>query len=310
VSAQQVYLAFSDGEIRSSGSKVPVRAAQAPDAPYALPSALADRLRPFTLPAAPRAKHVATFKDPRGHIWVFLNNPPANMFTDEFLGEVCATLQSVATLPAAEGRLVYLSHFGEYFSLGGDRSEIVRKMGDAEAIAAFAEKARTLIRVITSLDALVVAVVAGTAQGGGLETLFATDLQIVRAGVKLGLPEIRSGLIPGMGGLTYLQQAIGPARTKRLVMLGELIDAEQAHAWGLISDVVADPFAAALALGDSMKNLEAAHYMKRILRRETAERLTADIDDWVAYIARHSEWIDTKRISNSKLVVTARAAML
>ena len=50
--------------------------------------------------------------------------------------------------------------------------------------------------------------------------------------------------------------------------------------------------------------------MKRILRRETAERLAADIDDWVAYITRHSEWIDTRRISNSKLVVTARAARL
>jgi hypothetical protein len=49
--------------------------------------------------------------------------------------------------------------------------------------------------------------------------------------------------------------------------------------------------------------------MKRILRRESADQLTADIDDWTAYITRHSEWIDTKRISNSKLVVTARAAM-
>jgi enoyl-CoA hydratase/carnithine racemase/NAD(P)-dependent dehydrogenase (short-subunit alcohol dehydrogenase family)/acyl carrier protein len=308
--AQQVYLAFSDGELRSSGGKVPVRAAQAPADRRGLPPALADTLRPFAPPAAPRAKHVATFKDHRDNIWVFLNNPPANMFTDEFLGELCATLQSVATLPAPEGRLVYLSHYGDYFSLGGDRSELVRKMGDADAITAFAEKARALIRVITSLDALVVAVVDGTAQGGGLETLFATDLQIVRAGVKLGLPEIRSGLVPGMGGLTYLQQAIGPARTKRLVMLGDLIDAEQAHAWGLISDVAADPFAAALALGDAMKNLEAAQYMKRILRTETAERLTADIDDWVAYITRHSEWIDTRRISNSKLVVSALAARI
>jgi enoyl-CoA hydratase/carnithine racemase/NAD(P)-dependent dehydrogenase (short-subunit alcohol dehydrogenase family)/acyl carrier protein len=310
VRAQQVYLAFSDGELRSVGGKVPVRAAQGPATPFGLPPALADKLRPFAPPTAPRAKQVATFKDHRDNIWVFLNNPPANMFTDEFLGELCATLQSVATLPAPEGRLVYLSHFGEYFSLGGDRSELVRKMGDADAIAAFAEKARALIRVITSLDALVVAVVNGTAQGGGLETLFATDLQIVRAGVKLGLPEIRSGLVPGMGGLTYLQQAIGPARTKRLVMLGNLIDAEQAHAWGLISDVATDPFAAALALGDGMTNLEAAQYMKRILRTETAERLTADIDDWVAYITRHSEWIDTRRISNSKLVVTALAARL
>jgi enoyl-CoA hydratase/carnithine racemase/NAD(P)-dependent dehydrogenase (short-subunit alcohol dehydrogenase family)/acyl carrier protein len=308
VSAQQVYLAFSDGELRAAGGKRPAPA-QAPAA-YGLPPALAGKLRPFAPPAAPRAKHVATFKDHRDNIWVFLNNPPANMFTDEFLGELCGTLQSVATLPSAEGRLVYLSHFGEYFSLGGDRSELVRSMNDAEAVAAFAEKARDLIEVITSLDALVVAVVNGTAQGGGLETLLATDLQLVRGGVKLGLPEIKSGLIPGMGGLTYLQDLIGAARTKRLVMLGDLIDAEEAQACGIISHVVADPFVTALAVGDGMKNFEAARYMKRMLRRETTERLTADIDDWVAYITRHSEWIDTRRISNSKLVVTARAAMV
>jgi enoyl-CoA hydratase/carnithine racemase/NAD(P)-dependent dehydrogenase (short-subunit alcohol dehydrogenase family) len=305
VRAQQVYLAYSNGEVRAAGAKRPI--ASHTGAAHGLPPALADKLRPFAPPAAPRAKQVATFKDHRDHIWVFLNSPPANMFTDQFLGELCATLQSVATLPAREGRLVYLSHFGEYFSLGGDRSELVRTMGDPDAVAAFAEKARALIQVITSLDALVVAVVDGTAQGGGLETLLATDLQVVRAGVKLGLPEIKSGLVPGMGGLTYLQQAIGPARTKRLVMLGDLIDAEEAHAWGLISNVAADPFTAALALGDGIKSLEAAVYMKRILRAETAERLAADIDDWVAYITRHSEWIDTKRISNSKLVVTARA---
>jgi enoyl-CoA hydratase/carnithine racemase len=113
-----------------------------------------------------------------------------------------------------------------------------------------------------------------------------------------------------MGGLTYLQGLIGPARTTRLVMLGDLIDAEEAHAWGVISHVVADPFTAALAMGEGMKNLDAALYMKRMLRRETADRLTADIDDWVAYVTRHAEWIDTRRISNSKLVVTARAAML
>jgi enoyl-CoA hydratase/carnithine racemase len=308
VTAQQVFMAFSDGELRTAGAKRPVPASQAAG-PHGLPAALADKLRPFAPPAAPRAKHVATFKDERDNIWVFLNNPPANMFTDEFLGELCAALQSVATLPSGEGRLVYLSHFGEYFSLGGDRSELVRTMGDPDAIAAFAEKARALIKVITSLDALVVAVVNGTAQGGGFETLLATDLQIVRAGVKLGVPEIKSGLIPGMGGLTYLQHVIGPARTKRLVMTGDLVEAEQAQAWGLISDVVSDPFVAALALADAIKSLEAALYMKRILRGENVERLTADIDDWVAYITRHSEWIDTKRISNSKLVVTARAAM-
>jgi hypothetical protein len=59
-----------------------------------------------------------------------------------------------------------------------------------------------------------------------------------------------------------------------------------------------------------MKNLQSALYMKRMLRRETAERLTADIDDWVTYVTRHPEWIDARRISNARLVVARRAAVL
>src|SRR6478736_5867902 len=308
VSAQQVYLAVSDGELRVSTGKRPPPATHVAHAP-GVPAVLAGKLRPFEPLAAPRPKHLATFRDPRENVWVFLNNPPANMFSDEFLGELCATLQSVATLSPVAGRIVYLSHFGEYFSLGGDRSELVRHLGDADALRAFADKAKALIRVITSLDALVVAVVDGSAQGGGFETLLATDLQFVRTGVKLGLPEIKSGLVPGMGGLSYLQSLLGPARTKRLVLTGELIDAAEAHALGVISHVVEDPFTTALSLGEELKHLDSALYMKRLLRRETAELLAADIDDWLNYLTCHADWIDTRRISNSRLVVAGRAAM-
>jgi enoyl-CoA hydratase/carnithine racemase len=307
--AQQVYVAFSNGEIRSGGERRAVPSAPS-SVPHGLPPVLADRLRPFEIQAIPRAKHLATFKDDRENIWVFLNNPPANMFTEALLSELCDTLRSVAAPAPTPGRVLYLSHFGEYFSLGGDRSELVERLDDPGRLASFAAKARALIDVITSLEVLVVGVVNGTAQGGGLETVLATDLQLVRGGVRLGLPEIKSGLIPGMGGLTYLQHLIGPARTKRLVMTGELVSAEQAHGWGLISHVTEDPFRAALSVGDEIKNVDSALYMKRMLRRETAARLTADIDDWVAYLTRHAEWIDTRRISNSRLMMAGRAAML
>ena len=49
--------------------------------------------------------------------------------------------------------------------------------------------------------------------------------------------------------------------------------------------------------------------MKRMLRHETAERLVADIDAWLLYLTDHTDWIDTKRIANSRLFVDGRAAM-
>ena len=109
VRAQQVYLAFSDGELRASSARSPVPSAPV-SVPRGLPPALAGKLRPFEPLAVPRAKHLATFKDHRDNIWVFLNNPPANMFSDESRRAVRHPA-SVATLaPAGEPRS--LSHFG------------------------------------------------------------------------------------------------------------------------------------------------------------------------------------------------------
>lgn len=308
---QQVFVATSDGEIRTPHvapvEVAPRRTERA--ARTELPPALVGKLREFEPRTAPRARRIATYTDHRDNVWVFMNNPPANMFDDEFLAELCATLQGIAAEVEQRGRVVYLSHFGEYFSLGGDRSELIKNLSNPLAIEAFADKVRALFRTITSLNAIVVAVVNGTAQGGGLETLFATDLQVVRNGVKLGLPEVRSGLIPGMGGLTQLQSVLGPARTKRLVLLGELIDASEALELGIVSHVADDPFTSALGIGESIKHLEAALQMKRILRPEAANRLCADIDEWVRYLGAHAGVIDARRIENSRLLVSGRAAL-
>lgn len=307
---QQVFVAVSDGELRCpyvASVEVAVRRIERTARPE-LPPALVGKLREFEPRTAPRPRRIATYTDHRDNIWVFMNNAPANMFDDEFLAELCATLQGIAVDVEQRGRVVYLSHFGEYFSLGGDRSELVKNLSNPLAIEAFADKVRALFRTITSLNAIVVAVVNGTAQGGGMETLFATDLQVVRNGVKLGLPEVRSGLIPGMGGLTQLQSVLGPARTKRLVLLGELVDATEALELGMVSHVADDPFTSALGIGDSLKHLEAALQMKRILRPEVANRLCADIDAWARYLGAHAGVIDARRIENSRLLVSGRAA--
>ncbi len=312
---QQIFAACSDGEVRVRGDRRPAVLEAVKQ--RKLPPALADKLRPLDLPAltgepGPTCKHIALFQDPRESIWIFLDNPPANTFTSEMLEELCGVLKRLSELAPNQlrKRFIYLTHFGEYFSLGGDRSELVDRLaaGDHLAVVAFAERAAQLLRLLSSLDALVVGVVNGTAQGGGLETLLATDLQLVREGVQLGLPEIKSGLIPGMGGLTYLKRLIGLPRAKRVVMLGELLSAREAEQLGLISHVVDDAFSAALGLPEKIQSVETALYMKRVLNREKAEQLTADIEEWVAYMLRHTEWINTRRIADSRMMLMSRAA--
>lgn len=315
---QQVLVALSDGETRHPASSHARQAAPATTPPQrGLPAPLQGRLHAFALPRGPvddqarePLRHLQLFRDELdGHLWLFLDNPPANTFNEALLVELCTLLEALAAADALRGRLLFVSHFGEYFSLGGDRGEIVRRLeaGEHARIEHFAAKASELLQRLVGLDALVIAVVAGTAQGGGLETLFATDLQLVGETVKLGLPEVKSGLIPGMGGMSWLQGQIGTARTKRLLFLGELIDAREAHALGLISHVVADPFAAALALPRTLSHLDTALRIKRVLARDAAQQHTADIETWRQHLL-HAP-IDKRRIENAGLLLHAKTAL-
>jgi enoyl-CoA hydratase/carnithine racemase/NAD(P)-dependent dehydrogenase (short-subunit alcohol dehydrogenase family)/acyl carrier protein/SAM-dependent methyltransferase len=311
--AQEVFVAVSDGELRLAPRTPPRLSLVSKEE---LPSALRGQLQPLEpaqldgMPlSAPRCLRL--YEDRRRNLWLFLDNPPANTYTDELLSELCTVVEWLHAHPeAVRGRIVYLSHFGSYFSIGGDRGQIVDFLaaGRHDALRDFAGKARRLLAALATLDALVIAVVAGTAQGGGLETLFATDLQVVGDTVRLGLPEIKSGLIPGMGGLTHLCGQIGLPRTKRLVLCGELVSAREAHDMGLVSHLAEDPYAAALALAGQMAHMDTALHAKRLLGRELEQRLTADIDAWLDYVLNHRQWIDVQRIMDSTTVVAQTAA--
>lgn len=259
----------------------------------------------------PVLRYLKLFCDEANNIWLFLNNPPANTFTYELLGELCNLLDVISAQPETVigERLLYISHLDDYFSLGGDRAQLMLYLANQQhdAIGEFSAMAKRLMTAIVDVPILVVSVVNGTAQGGGLETLLATDLQLVRKNIKLGLPEIKSGLIPGMGGLTYLSHQIGNARFKRLVMSGELISAQEAYEAGIISHVVDDPYKAALDLASSIPNIKTALHIKQLMASQQKQQLTADIDSWQHYLLNKVHLIDSTRIESSTAVIQAMA---
>ena len=79
----------------------------------------------------------------------------------------------------------------------------------------------------------------GRALGGGCELLAASDVRIAASNAQFGLPEPRSGIVPGGGSMVRLARQIPYAHAMHLLMTGEPIDAATALAWGLISEVVA-----------------------------------------------------------------------
>ncbi|MGV3652881.1 MAG: enoyl-CoA hydratase/isomerase family protein [Noviherbaspirillum sp.] len=83
-----------------------------------------------------------------------------------------------------------------------------------------------------------VAVIHGFAFGGGLELALACTFRIATAKAKMGLPELKLGLIPGYGGTQRLPRLIGEARALDLILSGRVVGAEEALQMGLINRIV------------------------------------------------------------------------
>lgn len=115
----------------------------------------------------------------------------------------------------------------------------------------------------------VIAKLRGYAFGVGLELALACDFRIASDDVELGLPEVKIGMIPGSGGTQRLARMVGLGRAKDMVMRGRRIDAEEALALGLVTEVVApaELDAAVARLVDELRALSplALTLAKRVL---------------------------------------------
>lgn len=104
-------------------------------------------------------------------------------------------------------------------------------------VRTMARNIQTVMNVIENVEKPVVACIHGFCGGLALELAMACDFRIVSEDATFGLPEIVFGLLPDCGGTTRLTRALGITRAKELVMLGDMIDAKQAHDWGIVTRV-------------------------------------------------------------------------
>jgi len=126
----------------------------------------------------------------------------------------------------------------------GNRSLMEQKRGAELGQATFAKLDR--------LPMPSVAVINGFAFGGGLELALACTFRIATANAKMGLPEIKLGLIPGYGGTQRLPRVVGEARALDMILTGRTVDAAEAERIGLVSKIVeGDPVEAGIAFADT-----------------------------------------------------------
>ena len=107
---------------------------------------------------------------------------------------------------------------------------------------------QALFERIAGLRVPSIAVIDGFALGGGLELAMACTFRLATAAARMGLPEIKLGLVPGYGGTQRLPRLVGEANALDIVMTGRMVRADEALSMGLVNRIVeGDAIAAALA---------------------------------------------------------------
>ena len=120
------------------------------------------------------------------------------------------------------------------FAAGAD----IKEMANKTYIDVFAEDFAADYERLTRVRKPIVAAVAGFALGGGCELAMMCDIIIAADTAKFGQPEIKLGVIPGMGGTQRLIRAVGKAKAMDLILTGRMMDAVEAERSGLVARVV------------------------------------------------------------------------
>ena len=127
------------------------------------------------------------------------------------------------------------------FSAGSDLGELRALIAAGrEALAGKFAQDLQVFGALADFPKPTVAAVEGAAVGGGLELAVCCDFVVCGRGAKLSLPEIRLGVFPGSGGTVRVTRRIGPGRARRMMLLGDSVDAGTALDWGLVDEVCDD----------------------------------------------------------------------
>jgi methylglutaconyl-CoA hydratase len=176
---------------------------------------------------------------PDGVATLTLNRPAKKNAFDDAV--IAALNQALETLHQADGvRIVFVQGAGDTFSAGADidwmRGAFERS--EADNVDDAYEMARAL-KALHDLPALTVALVQGPAFGGGAGLVAACDYAVAAADARFGFTEVKLGVIAATIS-PYVVAAVGPRSAKALFATGRLFGAEEAKAFGLVHEVVAD----------------------------------------------------------------------
>ena len=180
-------------------------------------------------PLAPLTVH-------EGVATITLTNPKANGYSYAMMRQIDAGILEARM--RADVHVIVIKGAGEKFFCAGADIAQLQGMDPTEKYYFCLHANETLCR-FEQTPKLVIAAINGHCVGGGLEVAMACDLRIARAGGgKVGLPEVKLGVLPGTGGTQRLLRLLGRAKALELMITGETFDMERAHELGLLTGLL------------------------------------------------------------------------
>lgn len=172
----------------------------------------------------------------RGRVAVLtLARPPVNAINDELIAALHGALDKLAA--GNDWTVLQIRSAQKVFAAGADL-DLIRSWKDApspaRALAGYIERLQGLYHRIEQLPQVTLCEISGAAMGGGLELALACDLRIAADEIKIGLPEVGIGLLPGAGGTQRLTRLCGPGVAARIILACETVDGKTAQSLGIV----------------------------------------------------------------------------
>jgi 2-(1,2-epoxy-1,2-dihydrophenyl)acetyl-CoA isomerase len=224
-----------------------------------------------------RVPEVETQRD-GGVLTITLNRPDVLNAFDEAMHELFRAALTEAR--AGDVRAVVLTGAGRGFCVGQDLTAFEEGAGD---LGDFLRRTfNPDVLALRALEKPVVAALNGVAAGAGVSLACACDLRIAAASTTFVPAFAKVGLVPDTGGTYFLARLLGYARAFEWICSGRSLSAADAHAWGLVAEVVEDGGldARAAELAGTLAALptRAIGMTKRLLDRATLAALTEQLE--------------------------------
>jgi enoyl-CoA hydratase/carnithine racemase len=182
------------------------------------------------------ALNLVTYRKEGGVAVITLNNPPANTYSFQMMLQLDAAILEARF--DADVAVIVVTGEGEKFFCTGADINMLQEVTPQFKYNFCLHANETLLRMENTAK-LFVAALNGHTVGGGLEVALGCDIRLAREGAgKVGLPEVKLGVLPGTGGTQRLVRVVGKSTAIKLMTSGVLMSFEEAHKLGLVDEIL------------------------------------------------------------------------